>query len=303
MSDNVDTGKYRCYQFTWNNYGPDTEAYLKDMSFTYLLYGREVATTGTPHLQGMIYFKSQRAVKAVRKQLQGAHVEPARAPDALAKYNKKDGDYTELGTRPMTQQEKGQCNKDRYKRAWDAAVAGNLADIDPDIRLRHYSTLKRIRDDHQSKPPPLAVFDFHWFTGPSGSGKSRMAHEQNPDAYIKNPNKWWDGYTGQDCVIIDEWSPEHHVLASYLKKWADHHPFSAEYKGGTKCLRPKKLIITSNYTLDQCFERSADAEPLKRRFKVTTFSTPLDTLAGAAYQPTSLLSGPAAGAFSGFAEM
>ena len=48
--------------------------------------------------------------------------------------------------------------------------------------------------------------------------------------------------------------------------------FSAEVKGGSMCIRPRRIIITSNYSLEQCFGDPAVLEPLRRRFKVKHFS-------------------------------
>ena len=95
---------------------------------------------------------------------------------------------------------------------------------------------------------------------------------ENPGAYIKRKNKWWDGYEGEDVVIIEEWSPDDKLSLQNLKEWADKWPFGAERKGGYMIIRPKKIIVTSNYHPNDCCERAEDSMALARRFKVTHFS-------------------------------
>lgn len=93
-----------------------------------------------------------------------------------------------------------------------------------------------------------------------------------PDHYAKELNKWWDGYCDEGVVAIEEWAPKNECTASFLKVWADRYPFPAQIKGGSlKKIRPTKIIVLSNYTIDQCFERQEDREPIKRRFKVVHF--------------------------------
>lgn len=98
------------------------------------------------------------------------------------------------------------------------------------------------------------------------------AHKKRRDNAAKRINKWWDGYKRQEVVAIEEWSPEAKLTAQSLKQWADHYPFQGEIKGGSmQGLRPRKLIVLSNYTIEQCFDRVEDRDPILRRFKVIKF--------------------------------
>ena len=110
-----------------------------------------------------------------------------------------------------------------------------------------------------------------WYYGPPGTGKTKKAWDENPKLYIKGLNKWWDGYRNEDVVLLDDWDPKHEVLVSHLKQWTDRYPFRGECKGSTLLARPKKIIVTSNYSIEECFPNEQDINALKRRFKVTHF--------------------------------
>lgn len=110
-----------------------------------------------------------------------------------------------------------------------------------------------------------------WIWGPAGTGKTLWAWEHYPDAYIKNLNKWWDGYHGQETVILDDWDPNQQLLTQKLKTWADRYPFHAEIKGSGMLIRPKRIIITSNFSIEECFLNPQDSEAIRRRFKVYHF--------------------------------
>lgn len=136
---------------------------------------------------------------------------------------------------------------------------------------------------------------FLWLWGPTGLGKSYFCsiisyllnkfYEtinqqfnkpfQPLEVYYKNKNKWWDRYNNEQIVIIEEASPETMKTSGhYYKQWIDEYPFNPEVKGATlNYIRPKFIIITSNYSLKRCFSddnnftnlREEDYEPLKRR--------------------------------------
>lgn len=47
-----------------------------------------------------------------------------------------------------------------------------------------------------------------WHYGPTGTGKSYSVRTKHPDAFIKSNDVWWDGYQGEDTVIIEEMGPK-----------------------------------------------------------------------------------------------
>jgi len=72
-----------------------------------------------------------------------------------------------------------------------------------------------------------------WCFGSTGTGKSRWASEQGArigSTYWKDPtSKWWDGYYGQDCVIIDDYRRDFSTFSSLLRLF-DRYPLQLERK-------------------------------------------------------------------------
>lgn len=108
-----------------------------------------------------------------------------------------------------------------------------------------------------------------WIHGTSGSGKTRAANQAYPNAYLKPLNKWWDGYQSEDVVILDDMDIFHRELTSDIKHWADFLPFIAETKGSSTYARPKKFIVTSQYTIEEIWNSDPESlAAIRRRFTV-----------------------------------
>lgn len=261
----------RSYNFvyTLNNYTTEEVLTLESIPCRYHVMGYETApTTGTRHIQGYISFKCQRRLPAVIKEMPRAHWEIRKGThEQAAEYSKKGGNFKEIGEPLVTKKELGETEKQRWKNMITLAKEGDLSQLEEYAPREYVTFLAKWKSMKEQDLANLGELENEWHWGPTGTGKSRYVREKYPDAYIKTTNKWWDGYAGESVVIIEEWSPEHDKLLQHLKQWADHYPFRAEIKGGSMMIRPKKIIVTSNYEISACAIRTADSDPLYRRFK------------------------------------
>lgn len=265
------------YTFTLFNYTPMDVALLKALPVRYIIFGFEVCPdTKKEHLQGYLVLRKEKTFTACKNfvGISHIHLEIARK-DSLANYDycSKDKNFIEEGDRPMTSREKGLDEKARWETSRELAKQGKLDDIDADIYIRMYRTLKEIRKDHMVKPVANDQLDNRWVCGPSGCGKSRALAVEFPDAYYKMSNKWWDGYQGEETVIIEDLDENHKCLVHHLKIWGDHGAFLAETKGGAIYIRPKRIIVTSNCRLSEMAE-GVHLDALSRRYVVTDHYDP-----------------------------
>ena len=267
----------RSWVFTTNNY--DNENLPQLQQATYLCYGKEVGANGTPHLQGFIHFPAVKSLSQVRTILPNSHLEIRRGTILQAvEYCKKDGDFVEFGTRPMDPGDKGDAERKRWKDAWDLAKAGmfkliegDIENIDPRILLPFYAGIKRIQRDYAPivADLPAGVKYAIWIYGPAGSGKTKSVADQYPEAYRKPLSKWWDSYQGQEVAVLDDVDPTHSSwIGRFLKIWGDRYSFGAEVKGGSMSIRPRRFIVTSQYTIEEVFADAQTREALLRRYIV-----------------------------------
>lgn len=271
------SGKHRGFCWTINNpTGWDlaqVEALADLSTVKYQVYGEEVGQEGTPHFQGFTWFVHPVRFHLINDVLTRAHIEPSRgSPAQAADYCKKDGKWKEWGIPPTPP---GKGAKDMWRKIIEWAEAGDLERIKLEFPGQYVLHQRKLLDLRRRS---LGILDGdlqnEWWVGPTGTGKSRTLWQLYPSHYGKALNKWWDGYEDEDVVAIEEFDPEHgKYLGHFIKIWADRYPFSPEVKGShIKKIRPIKIIILSNFTIDECFERIQDREPIKRRFKVKRFS-------------------------------
>jgi len=276
----------RSFTSTWNNYPEDWETVFNAFFLSgdsnkvkYTIQGMEIApTTGTPHLQGHFDTHVKTTIKALQKLLQPHLIKLSLRACNNAEHSSRNRAY---------------CKKDLHFKEWGSPPCpGKRTDLvaymddmkaNPDMpRLAlmetHSSVMARyprFAQEYKMLITPQVTLPWDnddcpnvWTYGPPGTGKSRMYQEMVPPPYSKSCNKWWDGYDGQDSILIDDIEPVHSVLGHHIKIWVDRYPFNAEVKGSVINIRPKRVFVTSNFHPEDIFTNPVICAAILRRFKL-----------------------------------
>jgi len=242
--------------FTLNNYVeeedvPRLSAYFEEEA-KYWIIGREVGDGGTPHLQGYASLSRRCSFNAVRNKLGSrCHIEGARGTARQNReYCSKGGNFIEGGQ--INEGAAAPKSRDELGAAFVAAVRqGNrgvleFADSFPGTYI--FSGSNMLRNALSLRPPvERPNISVRWFYGEPGVGKSRLAHQLLPEAYIKEPRtKWWNGYLCETQVIIDDFGPNG-IDINHLLRWFDRYKCLVENKGGMIALYADTFIVTSNF--------------------------------------------------------
>lgn len=274
----------RAFCWTLHNWTEAERDLLLGQPCRYVCCGEECCpNTGRPHLQGYIYFATTKTPSAAVKVFTAllghgrTHLEPAGGDITQNReYCSKDAKFHERGTPPMTDAQKGENEKQRAKRNLEAVMDGRLEDVDIDIlttQLQKYEYgAAKLAAARRGRLPPLdGVLPHLWIYGAAGVGKDQYALSLSVAPYLKDPStKWWCGYNYENDVICRDVGKSVWNVFDAFKLWTDRYPFRAEIKGGSLGeIRPRRLIATSNYSLEELFGKDPQLlEPFMRRFQV-----------------------------------
>ena len=234
------TQRHRNYTITLNNYTEEEliklqELGLKDIE--YIVLGGEIApNTGTPHIQGFVRWRNAKTEQATRKRLpRRSHVEIAiGTPHQNYLYCTKDGNVLwELGDRPekVGQGKRKDMSDIKKKVAQNANIKQMLKDDDIQNyqQLKYAEQLKKYYETTRNWKPEVK-----WYWGATGTGKTKTAYEevleeaqdQDNVYFSMDTGKWWDGYDGQEYVIIDDMRGDfmkfHQLLKLVLTSFKHH---------------------------------------------------------------------------------
>lgn len=233
----------RTWCFTINN-PSDNDIPRAWPTVGYCVWQLEEGASKTPHLQGTISFTAPMRMAALKKIDPNAHWEPTRSEGAAVNYCQKEegrlhGPWT-IGRVPRP-------GKSRpYEKLCEDIIEGKtLAEValsDPACASKHHKSLEWLAAKTRPKRTwPTQVICYY---GDTGTGKTKRCYDEAPDLYKKPTGPWWDGYDGQQDVLLDDYYGDltHHELLNVL----DRYPHQVPFKGGFTQLLAKRIFITSN---------------------------------------------------------
>ena len=268
-------GKSRAFLFTLYQYDRHLLALRNEATkATYAVWGYEICPdTNRPHLQGYIHYENQHSLGKFSKTFNNCFVQrPNGTPRQNREYclkirpsDKKPNDkFEEFGELPV------QGERTDWKAAVEAlkggsdvtAVVEDQPQLLPALRaLERYKALT-LKPKHR---------DVHVYVliGGAGSGKTRWAYEHYPELYSKPRGDWWDGYTGQTAILLDDYYG--YLPYCELLRVLDRYPYQVPVKGGFVQAQWDTVIITSNATPQHWYKGYGLTPALRRRLK-TCFS-------------------------------
>lgn len=265
--------------FCFTRFSTDTDLYQKlydDGYVTYIAWGEETCpTTQRTHHQGFLNTAKKTTLLKVAKELGNAHVEIIRGTLAQnTAYCSKEGTLQELGTCPK----QGRRNIEELASAIreGTQTIDDVLETDPMAYHQYGRTLIAVADAVMLNQRRAEMTKGVWLYGSTGVGKSHMAHQmakeiadEEPYIYIDDKG-WWDTYTGQKVVIIDDFrgSIPYGRLLTLVDKW--HTCVSRRARPPMPFLA-KMVIVTLSMSPEQVYNNLSQEDSLAqlhRRFEV-----------------------------------
>lgn len=265
--------RVRGWCFTWHNYTEEDYAFICEIDCRYLIVGKEICpTTGTPHLQGYIYFDNGRSLARMKKYNKKISWRAANgSADANEAYCSKDGEFFEKGDKPK-QGQRTDLNKVKNE-IMSGKKVDELVLENPVMYHQYGRTLNKIEDLRMRKEFRTEMTEGIWYFGETGVGKSHKAFADfSPERcyVVPNDNGWWDGYVQQEVVILNDFRGEikYNELLNMIDKW----PFAVKRRNREPIPFVSKLvIITSSLPPWEVYNRRVmedSIHQLLRRIKV-----------------------------------
>jgi len=207
-------------------------------------------------VQGCVEFINPVSLAGVRALYEGAHFErrrgtPTQAVDYCTKLDTRVLGPWKFGKLPEGQGARMDIRK-TVELIKSGATDEEVIAESPEVFVKYHSGLSKVRIAIGSRRDWLTYTVAIY--GPPGTGKTRFAADDSKQRFgdsvywlsapSGNGTVWFDGYCGQESIIIDEfygWIPR-----DLMQRMCDRYPFQVQTKGGFVQFLAKRIYITSN---------------------------------------------------------
>lgn len=112
--------------------------------------------------------------------------------------------------------------------------------------------------------------DVRWYHGQTGTGKTRAAFEEFPNAWVSAcDGVWFDGYDHHSVAIFDDFRKGFCSFAILLRL-LDRYPYRVMVKGGSRQWVPSVIIITCPWAPDVLYESRSGEDIGQLMRRITT---------------------------------
>lgn len=278
----ITPGRVRAYCFTSFLKEPP---HYNENEVKYLGYGAETCPeTKKSHWQGFVYFFDKVSIKKAQEILKigKSHMEIMKGDFTdNEKYCSKEQHFTHFGSVPK-QGRRVDLEEITAKIKEGKISVDEIALSQPIVFHQYGRTLERVEEITLRKRFRTTMTTCDWIYGKTGVGKSHHAFTNfSPDThYVHNLNDagFWNGYTGQETVIISEFRGQipYGELLDLIDKW----PKTVKIKGKSPVpFISKHIVITSSMHPNEVYHNLAESdslEQLHRRIKILHIQKPYD---------------------------
>lgn len=247
---------------------------FNELQMSYLVCGKEVCpTTDKHHWQSFVHFHNAKTREAAQIYIGNVHCDIAKGTDTEAiAYCTKDGEFFEFGVRPQQGR-----RTDLVLLRDDISAGRSVDDIaveSPMVFHQYGRTLRELEMIHLRTRYRTERTTCDWLFGKTGTGKSYRAFKNfDPKTHYvhcKRDRGWWDGYKGQQIVIINDFRG--HICYDDLLEMIDENPWYVPTRGRERLpFVSRHVIITSPLRPEEVYHNrddNDDIQQLLRRIKI-----------------------------------
>ena len=255
--------RHRSYCFTINNPTQSDLFACKQLIklSKYLIVGEEVGEKGTPHYQGYCSLENAISQKALAKILCRAHLTVSAGTDLQNQaYCSKEKVLFEHGS-PSEGQGKRNDIKEIAQLIKNKEITLEELMFDyPDMYLKYSRSFEKMFNAVMTAR--VDAPQVHWRWGLAGTGKTRYCIETHPEHYVKDGTMWWDGYSQQEAIIIDDF--DNQIPYRTLLRMLDRYVYQGQVKGGYVQIDSPYIYITCEFPPEHYWSGNELAQ-IKRR--------------------------------------